>query len=137
LKSGLVGHLAHSRLSFSSPDDDTEKSIMAHSPDDGNSLPTDRMDEIQSISPSSSKSSETDPGFSFEMPPKKVGYKVQNCEDLRSYLKQSDELYKAFESRFGTKEGTAETDHSGTNDEKLLESVGDNERRESASRKKY
>jgi hypothetical protein len=87
-------------------------------PDDGNVLQTpmdvddppledeavdELMSDAQPPSPSS-KSSEPDAGFPFQMPPKKVGYMVQNCEDLRSYLKQDEMLYSAFVSRFGTNE---------------------------------
>jgi hypothetical protein len=102
-----------------------EKPIMQHSADDGNSPPIVPMDGViqptsQPLSPSSSRSSLVEPGFPFEMPPTKVRYNVQNCEDLRSYLRQNNELWLAFIGRFGTKEGTAATDSSGLADDEKL-----------------
>jgi hypothetical protein len=87
----------------------------------GSAVPT---EEDQPPSPSSSKSSELEAGFPIEMPPKKLGYVVRNCE-LHSYLMQNNDLYSAFQTRFGMKEGTAVTDNSGTTDNtELLTFVG-------------
>jgi hypothetical protein len=79
------------------------------------------MEEVPSpTSPASDKSIDPESPFPFEMPPKignRGAYEVQNCDNVRSYLKQSDTLSSAFSSRFGTKEGTLATDDSDTDAE--------------------
>jgi hypothetical protein len=76
------------------------------------------MGGVELTSPSSTESTDPpDPPFPFEMPgPKNVAYKVHNCQDVRSYLKQQLYLYDTVFSRFSTKEGTPRTDNSGTNE---------------------